>query len=241
MPYALLKTMKTPAEIIQTVKAEGRKALFEHEAKELARAVGISVPRFEVVRIDDEASLRSAAEKLGFPLALKAVSPQVLHKTEAGAVALGIVDYDSLQDAAKNMKRTISARTPDAVIRYFLLEEMMPPGLELLIGGLRDDQFGPAVAIGLGGVWVEAIKDTVFGIVPMTRDEVIDMIEETRAGLFLKGFRNSPPLDQEAVISIINAVSKLLHDVPEIREMDMNPVRVYAKGAAALDVRVILA
>jgi acetyl-CoA synthetase (ADP-forming) len=139
------------------------------------------------------------------------------------------------------MKRTISERAPDAVIRYFLLEEMMPPGLELLIGGLRDDQFGPAVAIGLGGVWVEAIKDTVFGIVPMTRDEVIGMIEETRAGLFLKGFRNSPPLDQEAVISIINTVSKLLHDVPEIREMDMNPVRVYAKGAAALDVRVILA
>ncbi|MEK6698442.1 MAG: acetate--CoA ligase family protein [Nitrospirota bacterium] len=233
--------MKTPSEIIQTVKAEGRKALFEHEAKELARAVGISVPRFEVVRIDDEVSLRSAAEKLGFPLALKAVSPQVLHKTETGAVALDIVNYDGLQDAAKNMKRTISERTPDAVIRYFLLEEMMPPGLELLIGGLRDDQFGPAVAIGLGGVWVEAIKDTAFGITPMTRDEVIDMIEETRAGLFLKGFRNSPPLDQEAVISTINAVSKLLHDVPEIREMDMNPVRVYAHGVAALDVRVILA
>lgn len=233
--------MKTPAEIIQTVKAEGREALFEHEAKELARAAGISVPRFEVVRIDDEASLRSAAEKLGFPLALKAVSPQVLHKTEAGAVALDIVNYDGLQDAAKNMKRTVSERAPDAVIGYFLLEEMMPPGLELLIGGLRDDQFGPAVAIGLGGVWVEAIKDTAFGIAPMTRDEVIDMIEETRAGLFLKGFRNSPPLDQEAVISIINAVSKLLQDVPEIRETDMNPVRVYAKGAAALDVRVILA
>jgi acetyl-CoA synthetase (ADP-forming) len=233
--------MKTPAHIIRQARAEGRKALFEHEAKELARAAGIAVPRFEVVSADSEQSLRAGAEKLGFPLALKAVSPQVLHKTEAGAVALNIVNYDGLQDAAKNMKRTISERAPDAVIRYFLLEEMMPPGLELLIGGLRDDQFGPAVAIGLGGVWVEAIKDTVFGIVPMTRDEVIDMIEETRAGLFLKGFRNSPPLDQEAVISIINAVSKLLHDVPEIREMDMNPVRVYAKGAAALDVRVILA
>jgi len=231
--------MRTPAEIIRSAIKDGRKALFEHEAKELARAVGITVPRFEVVRPDNRKSLFVAAKKIGFPLALKIVSPEILHKTDAGAVTLDIADYDSLAAAADTMKKTVAGRAPGAVIRYLLLEEMMPPGLELLIGGLRDAQFGPCVAFGLGGIWVEALNDAAFGILPMTRQEMLDMMAETRADLFLKGFRGSPPLDQQAVISIMTAVSRLMTDFPEIREMDLNPLRVYAKGAAALDVRVI--
>ncbi len=232
--------MKTPTEIIRSANAEGRKALFEHEAKDLVRAVGIAVPRFALVDTHDKKSLFAVAKRLGFPLALKAVSPEVLHKTEAGAVALDLANYDDLIDAADIMRKTVSERAPGAVIRHFLLEEMMAPGLELLIGGLRDVQFGPAVAFGLGGIWVEALKDTAFGIVPMTRQETIDMMDETRAGMLLKGFRGSPPLDREAVLSIINAVSKLMTDFSEIREIDLNPVRVYPDGAAALDVRVLL-
>lgn len=231
--------MRTPAEIIQSAIKDGRKALFEHEAKELARAVGITVPRFEVVHPDNRKSLFAAAKKIGFPLALKIVSPEILHKTDAGAVTLDIADHDGLAAAVDTMKRTVAVRAPGAVIRYLLLEEMMPPGLELLIGGLRDAQFGPCVAFGLGGIWVEALNDAAFGILPMTRQEMLDMMAETRADMFLKGFRGSPPLDQQAVISIMTAVSQLMTDFPEIRELDLNPLRVYAKGAAALDVRVI--
>src|SRR4030067_3597539 len=100
------------------------------------------------------------------------------------------------------MKKTVAERVPGAMIRHFLLEEMMAPGLELLIGGLRDVQFGPAVAFGLGGIWVEALKDTAFGILPMTNQEKLDMMAGTKAGMFLKGFGGSVPLDENTVISI---------------------------------------
>ena len=133
----------------------------------------------------------AAAEKLGFPVALKAVSADILHKTDAGAVMLNIANRAALAASIPTMKNMIAARAPGAVIRFFLLEKMMPAGLELLIGGLRDEQFGPAVAFGLGGVWVQALQDAVFGILPMTRQEQLDMIAETKAGAFMKGFRGS--------------------------------------------------
>ena len=232
--------MKTPAEIIQAALQEGRKALFEHEAKELARSVGILVPRHVLAEPDDLKAIVAAGETLGFPVVLKAVSPDILHKTDAGAVMLNITNSAGLSASINTMKNMVAARVPGAVIRWFLIEKMMPQGLELLIGGLRDEQFGPSVAFGLGGVWVEALKDAVFGILPMTREEMLDMIAQTRAGMFLNGFRGSPALDQEAAIAIITALSKLMTDHPEIKELDFNPVRVYARGAAALDVRIIL-
>jgi len=233
--------MKTSSEIIQTALKEGRKTLFEHEAKALAHSVGIIVPRSEVVDATDEKAFLVAAEKLGYPLALKAVSAEVLHKSDAGAVMLDIKDKTALAAALRRMKETIAIKVPGADIRYFLIEKMMPPGLELLIGGLRDGQFGPSVSFGLGGVWVEALRDAVFGILPLTHEETRDMISRTRAGMFLKGFRGSPALDEEAVHLIIGNLTKLLVDVPEIKEIDLNPVRVYEKGAAVLDARVILA
>jgi acyl-CoA synthetase (NDP forming) len=232
--------MNTPAEIIQTAQNEGRKALFEHEAKELARSVGIIVPRHVLVDPADQKAIVAAGEKLGFPVVLKAVSPDILHKTDAGAVMLNITNSAGLSASITTMKNMIAARAPGATIRWFLIEKMMPQGLELLIGGLRDEQFGPSIAFGLGGIWVEALKDAVFGILPMTREEMLDMIAQTRAGMFLKGFRGSPALDQEAALSIINALSKLMTDHPGIKEIDLNPVRIYARSAAALDMRVIL-
>ena len=232
--------MTTPHDIIHSALSEGRKALFEHEAKELARSAGIIVPRFVLADAADQKAILAAGDTLGFPVALKAVSPDILHKTEAGAVMLNILTSAGLASSILTMKNMIASRAPEAKIRSFLVEKMMPMGLELLIGGLRDEQFGPSVAFGLGGVWVEALKDAVFGILPMTREEQLGMIAETRAGMFLKGFRGSPALDQEAALSAITAVSKLLSDYPEIKELDLNPVRVYARGAVALDVRVVL-
>lgn len=232
--------MIAPHDIIQTAINEGRKTLFEHEAKALARANGIIVPKSELVGPENEQELIAAGEKLGFPLALKAMSVEILHKTEAGAVVLDIKNKNELASAVKQIKNNVSLRAPGAVVRHLLLEKMMPPGLELLIGGLRDDQFGPCVAFGLGGIWVEALKDAVFGILPMTYEEVSDMIAQTRAGMFLKGFRGSPALDEEAVRLVINNLSMLMTNYPEIESIDLNPVRCYARGAAALDVRVVL-
>jgi len=235
-----ISTMMTPHNIIQAALQEGRTALFEHEAKELARSAGIVVPRYVLVDPADQQAAVAAAEQIGFPVVLKAVSPDILHKTDAGAVMLNITTSAGLSASITAMKNMIKSRAPGATIRSFLIEKMMPAGLELLIGGLRDAQFGPSVAFGLGGVWVEALKDAVFGILPLTHEEMLDMIAETRAGMFLKGFRNTPPLDEEAVHLIITNLSRLLTDNPGIKEIDMNPVRVYPRGAAALDVRVIL-
>jgi acyl-CoA synthetase (NDP forming) len=232
--------MNNPADIIQTAQKEGRRALFEHEAKELVRSAGIIVPRFVLAEPADQKAIVAAGETLGYPVVLKAVSPDILHKTDAGAVMLNIPNSAGLSASIMTMKNMIASRVPGATIRWFLIEKMMPQGLELLIGGLHDEQFGPSIAFGLGGVWVEALKDAVFGILPMTREETLDMISRTQAGMFLKGSRGSHVLDYEAALSIINALSKLMSDYPEIKELDLNPVRVYPRSAAALDVRVIL-
>ena len=151
--------MKTPSDIIQAALKEGRQSLFEHEAKEIVRAVGIIVPKSSLVVPHDVKTILSAAEKLGFPLAIKAVSSEILHKTEAGAVTLNVANSTALAKAVEDMKAMIAERVPGARIRFFLLEKMMPSGLELFFGGLRDEQFGPSVTFGLGGVWVEALKD----------------------------------------------------------------------------------
>ncbi len=232
--------MRTPADILTTAQQEGRSVLLEHEAKELVRSAGITVPRSELVGPDDHEAILAAADKLGFPVALKAVSAEILHKTDAGAVMLNLANRAALAASIPAMKNMIAARAPGAVIRFFLLEKMMPAGLELLIGGLRDKQFGPSVSFGLGGVWVEALRDAVFGILPMTRQELLDMINETKAGAFIKGFRGSAPLDLEAALGAINAVSSLLTNHPELVELDLNPVRLYARSAVALDARIVL-
>jgi acetyl-CoA synthetase (ADP-forming) len=232
--------MTSSREIIQTAIREGRKALLEHEARELARSVGIIVPKFEVVGPNDEQGLLGAAERLGYPLAVKALSPDILHKTEAGAIMLDIKNRTTLVTAVKQIKNTISQRSPDAKVLYFLIEKMMPAGPELLIGGLRDEQFGPAIAFGLGGIWTETLKDAVFGILPLSRGEMIEMIDGTRAGLLFKAFRGDQPLDREPVLSVMQAVAGLLTEYQEISEIDLNPVRVYARGAAALHVRILL-
>ncbi|HTG01973.1 MAG TPA: acetate--CoA ligase family protein [Nitrospirota bacterium] len=233
--------MTNARSIIEKALQEGRKILFEHEAKALVHTAGVVVPRHVVVVPDDERAVVTAGEKLGFPLVLKAVSPAIVHKTEAGAVMVNITTSEALTDAIQSMKRIIAAQAPGAEIHAFLLEKMLPLGLEVLIGVVRDSQFGPSVSFGLGGIWVEAIKDVAFGILPMTHEEISDMIAQTRAALFLKGFRGTPPFDEEALHLIIANLTKLVDDHPEIRELELNPVRVYEHGAAALDARVILA
>src|SRR5512142_2847585 len=151
--------MSTSSTVIQAALKEGRKVLFEHEAKELARSVGIAVPKYVLAGAADSKAVQAAGESLGFPVVLKAVSRDILHKTEAGAVMLNITSSSMLSASVATMKNMIASRAPGAVIQGYLIEKMMPAGLELLIGGLRDAQFGPAVAFGLGGVWVETLKD----------------------------------------------------------------------------------
>ncbi len=229
-----------PADLIQSAVQQGRTALLEHEARELVRSVGIITAKYELAAPEDDAAIMAAAGRLGFPIALKAVSPGILHKTEAGAVLLDIKTPVELATAVKQIKLNVPARAAGASISFFLIEKMMPAGPEFLIGGLRDEQFGPAVAFGLGGILAEALKDVVFGILPLNDIDCIAMIDRTRAGVLFKGFRGVAALDRTPVLSLMTAVGRLMIDYPEIREIDLNPVRIYGRGAAALDVRVLI-
>ncbi len=232
--------MKSSEEIIQSAIKEKRRSLFEHEAKAILRSAGIIVPRSEIVEARDEKGLLAGGDKIGYPIAIKAESPAVLHKTEAGAILLDIRNRVELAAAVKQLAMNVAQRAPGAEIRHFLIEKMMPPGLELLVGGLRDEQFGPSIAFGLGGTWTEAIKDAAFGILPMNRDEMNRLIDRTRASHFLRGFRGAPPLDRDALLTLMAALSDLMTKHEQISEMELNPVRVYPRGAAALDARIIL-
>lgn len=232
--------MTSANDIIAAARREGRIALYEYEAKSLVREAGIIVPKSEVVAFGNDAGLQQAGERLGYPLALKAVSRDFVHKSEAGALLLDIKDAAGLKIAAHQIAQTVKARQPEARIQNLFLERMMPPGLELLIGGLRDEQFGPTVSFGLGGVWVEALRDVVFGVLPLSRADILAMINETRAGMFIQGYRGGTPLDQDALIAAVDAIGALLTGHDDIKEIEINPLRLYPKGAAALDARVIL-
>lgn len=232
--------MSNPADIIRSAIQQGRTALLEHEARELVRSAGIITAKYELAESDNDSAILAAAGRLGFPVAVKAISAGILHKTEAGAVLLDIKTPVELATAVKQIKMNVAARAEGASISFFLIEKMMPAGPEFLIGGLRDEQFGPAVAFGLGGIFAEVLKDVVFGILPLTDNERIAMIDRTRAGALFKGFRGAAALDRTPVLVLMTAVGRLMIDYPEIQEIDLNPVRIYGRGAAALDVRVLI-
>ncbi len=226
------KTMKTPAEIIQAVKTEGRKALFEHEAKELARAVGISVPRFEVVGADGKKSMLAAAEKLKYPLALKAVSPDILHKTEAGAVATDLRNRDEVRAAGDRLTRL--GHIP------LLIQEHVGAGIELLIGGRQDPVFGPLVAVGIGGFLAEAVRDLSTALAPLSLEEARTLVGQGPRARLLAGYRGLPGGGSEAAARALVAVGALLAEQPRVAELDVNPLIIRGEQAIAVDALVIV-
>ena len=221
------------SEIIE--KGRERGWLLEPEAKELCRAYNLPVGEWAVVKEREEA-LR-AGEKLGYPLAAKIVSPDVLHKSDVGGVALN-VDAASLGEVLLRMKRI--AEEGKYRFEGVLLERMAPPGVETIIGAKRDPQFGPVLMFGLGGIFVEVFKDVSFRVAPIGREDAEEMISELKAYPVLKGIRGRKPSDIEGIIETLLSVSKMVTELEEIREVDLNPVIVYEKGCRVVDARVIL-
>jgi acetate---CoA ligase (ADP-forming) len=179
-------------------------------------------------KVEGEDDALKAALTLGFPVALKTAEPQVVHKSDEGGVVLDVADEPALRDAYRRLCRL----GPSA-----LVQKMSGPGLEWLIGGRRDHQFGPVVVSGLGGVYVEVFKETAIRIGPVGYEEAGRLLDECRGAAFLSGVRGQPPLDRRALMDIIVRISWLLADFPEIRELDLNPVRVMQKGCLVLDWR----
>ena len=224
--------------ILQNALQQGRFELMEPEAMEFARAFGITTPEYRVAASPDDAAL--AAEAIGFPVALKIVSPNIIHKTDVGGVRVGVNDNKAAKDAYTEIINNIRKNRPDAKILGVIVSAMAPPAPEVIIGGLRDPQFGPAVMFGMGGVFVELFKDISFRISPLEEYEALEMIGEVKGSAILKGFRNSKAVDISALAQNILKVSEMMTSLLEIKDIDLNPILVYPKGVIAVDVRVIL-
>lgn len=188
----------------------------------------------------DEAEAVKHATKIGYPLVLKIVSPDIIHKTDVGGVIIGIKNADGVRIGYKQIVANMKKHEPKARIMGVLIQEMAPAAIEVIVGSVKDPQFGPAVMFGLGGIFVEVLKDVTFRIAPIDRDEATEMISEVKAFPLLKGYRNMPPADVNAISDMLLNTSRLVTDHPEIKELDLNPIIVYEKGAKAVDARIIL-
>jgi acetyl coenzyme A synthetase (ADP forming)-like protein len=225
--------------VLVRVKAENRSALSAPEAKEVADAYGIPVPQEGLATSADAAA--QLAEKLGFPVVLKIVSPDILHKTEAGGVLVGVKDTHSVRSGYDTIVANAKKYQATAKISGVQVQQMLPTGAqEVIVGAVTDQSFGKLVAFGLGGVLVEVLKDVTFRLAPASRDEAFSMLDGIQAAEMLKGVRGSEPVDREALAAIIEAVSYLVTDFPEISEVDLNPVFATPKGATAVDVRILV-
>jgi acyl-CoA synthetase (NDP forming) len=230
--------MSIISKIFDKVKKEGRKFFLESEAKTVCRAYGIPVTDFKVAKNVAEAV--KFAEKIGYPVVLKIVSPDVIHKSDVGGVIINVKDADDVQKAYEQIMNNVKRHKPNAEIVGVLVQEMAPQSNEIIVGATKDPQFGPTLMFGLGGIFVEILKDVAFRIAPVTEDEAREMITAVKAYPLLKGYRNTPPADIEAIVGILLNTSRLVMEHQEIKELDLNPIMVYEKGAKTVDARIIL-
>ena len=227
-------------ELFDRVRAEGRVSIGDAEAREVLEAYGFPVPKSRLAKTSDEAI--EVAEEIGYPVVLKVASPDILHKTDVGGVKLNLSTPDDVRDAFDLIVYRAGRYVPGARIWGCLVQQMVSGGREVLVGMSRDPQFGPLVAFGLGGIYVEALKDVAFRVAPFSRQEAEEMIREIRAYPLLEGIRGEPPADHEAMVDALLRVSQLVTDFPEIVELDINPLMVFdeGRGAMAIDMRLVL-
>jgi acyl-CoA synthetase (NDP forming) len=230
--------MKAASQIFSKAIKEGRKSLLETEAKTVCMEYGIPVTKFELARSEEEAVKFAIA--IGFPIVLKIVSQDIIHKSDIGGVIVGLKNAGDIRRGYKQILQNVNKHDPKARIAGILVQEMAPASTEVIVGATKDPQFGPAIMFGLGGVFVEVLKDVTFRIAPITQDDACEMITEVKAYPLLKGYRNTPPADIDAITKILLNTSRLVTDHVEIKELDLNPIIVYEKGAKAVDARIIL-
>lgn len=224
--------------IVEEARSEGRKFLLEHEAKNICKEYGIPITQLKIAHTAEEAS--EFSEQIGYPIVLKIVSPDVLHKFDVGGVILNVKNQKEARKAYNQIVENIKKHKPDARIDGIIVQEMAPCGTEIIVGSIKDAQFGPTLMFGLGGTFVEVMKDVSFRIAPITEADAQEMISEIRAYPILQGYRGQQPCDISAIIRILLSTSKLVMDHQEIKELDLNPVIVYEKGAKTVDARIIL-
>jgi len=224
--------------LLDEARAAGHNALTAPEAKSICEAYGIAIPREGVAAT--AAAAAELASSIGFPVVMKIVSPQILHKTEAGGVVVGVKSAEAAHDAFNTIVANARRYKSDARIDGVQVQQMLAGGQEVIIGAVTDPAFGKLVAFGLGGVLVEVLKDITFRLAPATGEEALSMLDSIAAAEILRGVRGAEGVNREALATMIVNVSQLVSDFPEISELDLNPVFATGKGATAADVRVVL-
>ena len=226
--------------VLDEARREGRAALSAPEAKRVCDAYHIPLPAEALACTREEAM--SVAERIGYPVVAKIVSPQILHKTEASGVLVGLASAEEVGDAYEQIVANARAYRADAEIRGVQIQQMQPAnGVEVLVGAITDPSFGPLVTFGVGGVLVEILRDVTFRLAPTSTDEALAMIDGIAAADMLRGARGAPGVDRAALAAIIGRVSDLVSDFAEIAEVDLNPVLARPEGAIAVDARIVCA
>lgn len=224
--------------IFDQVKKEGRSILTEFESKKILKQAGIPVVETKLAKTQKEAV--SLSQKMSFPVVLKIVSPDVIHKSDSGGVKLSINNVTEVKKAYDEIFKKVRKQYPHVVIHGVSLQKMVRPGTEVIIGTSKDPQFGPVIMFGLGGIFVELLKDVSFRVIPVEQRDAQEMIKEIKGYPLLQGFRGKEPASLSALVEIILKISKLMEENPQIKELELNPIFAYRNKAVAVDARIIL-
>jgi acyl-CoA synthetase (NDP forming) len=230
--------LATGQRIIDEVRSEGRTVLTEVESKQLLKQAGIIVIETKLATSKEEAI--AISQKLGFPVALKVASADIVHKSDAGGVRLGLETAKEVSEAYEDILGTVRQKHPEAKIQGVAVQKMARPGVEVIIGMSKDDQFGPVLMFGLGGIVVEVLKDVSFRLVPLAKRDATEMVKEIKGYPLLEGYRGQEAVDIAYLEGLLLKVSDFVEQNPEVSELDLNPIFAYSHGAVAVDARVIL-
>lgn len=236
---ALAVDREKVAQLFARVRAEGRVTIGDAEAREVMEAYGIPVPKAGLAATADEAV--ALAESIGYPVVMKIASPDILHKSDIGGIKLNITSASEVRDAFDLLIYRGRRYMPDATIWGCQVQQMVKGGREVIIGVNRDPQFGPLIMFGLGGIYVEALKDVTFRVAPIDRREATEMLGEIRSYRLLRGVRGEKPADQQAIVDTLVRISQLVTDFPEIVELDINPLMVFEQGRGVMGIDMRLA
>jgi len=224
--------------IFDQVKKEGRSILTEFESKKILKEAGISVVETKLAKTQKEAV--SLSQKMGFPIALKIASPEVIHKSDSGGVKLSLNNVSEVKKAYDEILKKVKKQYPDAVIHGVSVQKMVRPGTEVIVGVSKDPQFGPVIMFGLGGIFVEVLKDVSFRVIPVEQRDAREMIKEVKGYPLLQGYRGKESANISALVEVILKISKLIEENPHIKELELNPIFVYRDKAVGVDARIIL-
>lgn len=228
---------ESTAAILKRAQKEGRSYVLEPEVKEIMASYGVPVTRERVCTSVEEA--KQAAAEIGYPVVAKIVSPQVVHKSDAGGVVVGISSAAEMEAAYHAILKNVRAADPKAEVRGVLVGEMSK-GEEIIVGSINDEQFGQVMMFGIGGIFVEIYKDVAYRLVPLEPLDAREMIEEIKGYPLLTGARGRAPVDLPSLQQTLLNISRFLNDFPDIKEMDLNPVFVSERGVKVADGRIIL-